>query len=549
MKQKKIALLLSGAMLMGMMAGCSAKGTPAATADTAAGSAAPSASFNETGYPIVNEPITMKIMMSIRDVDTLGDPSEMPAVKRLEEQTGINLEWEVIKASDWTTKLNLMFASGEYPDIILSPNAPVDDEEYGVTQQLLIPIDDELTTKYMPTYTERTKAEETDPTTSLLASDGHKYSIGYLVGQNINTNAHYFINKTWLDSLGLAMPTTLDELTEVLRAFKTQDPNGNGQSDEVPYQVDIDSGFPSIRYALPLFGIPCDASRWIYIDDNKKVQFAPTQTGFRECMEWLNTLYSEGLVDPEIISQDSATAENKIEKEGKSGFFTMWRLQAMGFAEEVLPQYTMMMPVADEGTKPSLYRYLEMAKPGAFVTAANQHVPETLRLLDAMLDTETMYSLYYGEKDATDGTGWAYNENGKIDSLYNGDTQVKNFLDCNALFFAPANYLEKTFNMPLQRTEKTEYCKKYEEAGDIQKYSDDYLNLAPLTSEQIQASALKETDIKNAVLENMATFITTGVTDDSWNAFVKLFDNMNVNEYVQMYQSAIDTMNILEAGQ
>ena len=43
------------------------------------------------------------------------------------------------------------------------------------------------------------------------------------------------INQAWLDAVGKELPTTLDEYTEVLRAFKEQDPNGNGQADEIPY--------------------------------------------------------------------------------------------------------------------------------------------------------------------------------------------------------------------------------------------------------------------------------------------------------------------------
>ena len=44
-----------------------------------------------------------------------------------------------------------------------------------------------------------------------------------------------FINKAWLDRLGLEMPTTVDEWYEVLKAFKEQDANGNGDpNDEIP---------------------------------------------------------------------------------------------------------------------------------------------------------------------------------------------------------------------------------------------------------------------------------------------------------------------------
>jgi len=550
MKKRVIALLLTGAMLMAALAGCGGNSsdtsgsdgtTSAHDADSQQGASEGDASdnFNAEGYPIVKEEITLKVMLAIRDTDTMIAPEEMPAVQRLDELTGIKTEWEVVKAADWPTKLNLMFASGEYPDVIIAPNGDVDDEEYGVSQQLLIPLDD-LIEQYMPVYNERVNAEDDDPTVSLIASDGQTYAVGYLVGQNINTNQHYFINQEWLDALNLEMPTDIESLTEVLRRFKNDDPNGNGQADEIPLEMGLDTGFYGIRYFLPLFGIPCDPEKWIYIDDNKKVQFVATQDGFRECMEWLNMCYKEGLVDAELLSQDLNTIETKL-KAGNIGFFTAWRLLAMGLDDGVAKDSVFWLP---DSSSTSCYRYLEVARPAAYVTATNQNVKATMRWLDAMLDTEMQFSLYYGEQDATDGTGWTYNENGKIDSINDGTVEIRNYLDCNTMFFAPGKYITDTFNMPEQRVEKTEYSLKSEEAGIIQKYSDDYLDMAPLTSEQLQSSALTETDINNAVVENMANFVTNGVTDESWNSFVSMFDGMGVADYVQMYQDAIDQMDI-----
>ncbi len=550
MKRKMIALVLAGAMGILTLGGCGKD-----NADPAAGGASPEAAgqgaspeaadnFNETGYPIVNEQITLKVMFAVRDSDTFMDFEEMPALKRLEEQTNIDLEWEMIKASDWNTKLNLMFSSDEYPDIIFASNGngAVDDEEYGVTQSLLVPLEDYIE-KYMPNYTARAEAESSNPTVGLAASDGHVYAVGNLVGQNINTSAHTFINQQWLDALGMQAPTTVDELTEVLRAFKTQDPNGNGEADEIPLEMGLDTGFTGFRYILPMFGIPADNDLWIYIDDNKQVQFAPTQEGFRKAVEWLHQMYEEGLTDKEILSQDGNTVDTKL-KEGNVGFFTLWRLIAMGMDDGVASNSVCIMPPSAEGTNSLMHRTMEIAKPAVFVTRTNQNIPATMRLLDTMLETEMQFSLYYGEKDATDGTGWAYNENGKIDSLDTNSADVLDHLGCNTLFFAPGEYISSTFNMPPQRVEKTTYCKDYDAAGHIQKYSNDYLDIVPLTADQIAEAGLTQTDINSTVWEGISNFVYKGVTDESWNTFVEKFENMKVDEYVKMYQDAVDAMGI-----
>ena len=59
---------------------------------------------------ITDEDLTLKIMLAIRDGDTIKAPEELAAVQDLEALTGVNIEWEVIKASDWSMKTNLMFA-------------------------------------------------------------------------------------------------------------------------------------------------------------------------------------------------------------------------------------------------------------------------------------------------------------------------------------------------------------------------------------------------------------------------------------------------------
>ncbi|WP_455615849.1 extracellular solute-binding protein [Eisenbergiella sp.] len=536
MKKKFLAVLLAVTMVAVGLSGC---GKNSGGDEAESGSAIVDSStveagdnFNETGYPIVNEPITLKVMLGIRDLDTLMDINEMECIKELEEKTNIHVEWEVVKGNDWDTKVNLMFASGEYPDVILSSPTTIDYEEYGVSQQLLLPVDD-LVDKYMPIYKERTEMEESNPLAGLIASDGKTYSIGYLMAQNINTNAHYFINQTWLDTLNLQTPSTLEELNDVLRAFKTQDPNGNGQADEIPIQLGIDTGFYGVRYFLPMFGIPCNGDNWLYIDDDGNVQFAPAQEGFRSCMEWLNMLYQEELLDPEVISQDEVTIQTKY-GEGNIGFCTAWRLTGMGLDEGIAKDCKLFMPVAEDGYKVSMYKTMELANDGAYILRTNKHIPETMRWLDSILETDTMFNVFAGPGY------WEYNEEGLIETHDADPSQVLEALNVNSLFYAPGTYYSSVYQMAPHRVEKMEYCQKYTEAGAMQKNSNDYLKLAPRTADEISRCTLLQTDIDNAVKENIANFITGGVTDDNWKNFTDMFDKLNVEDYVSIYQTALD---------
>ena len=68
--------------------------------------------------------------------------------------------------------------------------------------------------------------------------DGHVYTfVSTGLAPFIGLNRLGCINQDWLDAVDMDIPTSLDELTEVLKAFKTQDPNGNGEQDEIPLMV------------------------------------------------------------------------------------------------------------------------------------------------------------------------------------------------------------------------------------------------------------------------------------------------------------------------
>jgi len=175
------------------------------------------------------------VMVWYRDIDDLNF-AEMAYYNAPETgitaQSGVKANFNQVKGADWSTKLNLALAGGNYPDIIM--HGSIDLEMYGVDEQVLIPLDEAIE-KYMPNYMALLDA---DPAlaASLTSSDGHMYQIGWLIPQNINTESHLFLNKQWLDNLGLAVPTTVEEFEQVLVAFRDQDADGDGDAaNEIPF--------------------------------------------------------------------------------------------------------------------------------------------------------------------------------------------------------------------------------------------------------------------------------------------------------------------------
>ncbi len=101
-----------------------------------------------------------------------------------------------------------------------------------------------------------------------------------------------WINKTWLDALGIAMPTTLSEMTDALTAIRDRDPNGNGRKDEVPLDM---IGVYEMRWLLPYFGVVADDYN-LARDTQGQIVFAPELPGYRDFIAQLKAWRDMGLL-------------------------------------------------------------------------------------------------------------------------------------------------------------------------------------------------------------------------------------------------------------
>lgn len=525
--KRKARLIPLYLLLLSLLSACAQHST-----NEGAFSPAVQQNFNATGYPIVDEPITLKAFQFELDSQSI-DFQNLWFYQQLEEKTNIHIDFEAVKEADWGTRQNLMFASGDLPDLIL--RGSLDVEEYGVSKQLLVPLDDYLE-EYMPSYYSRLQSG--DFVNTLTASDGKTYSIGFLIAQDVNVNGHWFINQDWLDALGLDTPTTVDELTYALRAFKNGDPNGNGIADEVPYQATLNDTNTGLYNAFAFWGIPVNDQCYLYIDDTETVRLCAYADGFREACEWLHMLYAEGLLDLECVSQNSSLWSAKINKDS-AGLMTYWRLQNSAIKPEIAAQFRVMLPVAAQGYEPAVSSTLEFTEFGAALTVANEHILETLRWLDAQFETETMMVSQNGPL----GDTLTINDAGKYEVVYvPQDNELYTIVPviCGQ-FLAPAAYYQSVYEKAPHRVEKSEYCAQYTQAGVMEYRSYQYLTeIIKMTAEENGRANRLYLSIKEHMTESIAGFITMGVTDSSWQAFLDKLDLFGADSYITLYQQAYD---------
>ena len=193
-------------------------------------------SADDDQYKISDKPLELSIQMNHKRYPVYKEdwPVEVEARKltniHLKDVTvGANLRTDSENTGK-TEALNLMLASGKIPDIVGSSRIKDFVNQYG-PEGAFLPLND-LIDEHAPNL----KAffeKKPEVASALKAADGNMYYIPYLPDGKYGRA--YWIRTDWLNKLGLDMPETVDDYENVLRAFKTQDPNGNGEADEVPF--------------------------------------------------------------------------------------------------------------------------------------------------------------------------------------------------------------------------------------------------------------------------------------------------------------------------
>ncbi|MBR3641389.1 MAG: extracellular solute-binding protein [Oscillibacter sp.] len=549
MKRRTLSMLLAIAMLAVCMTGCGKK---------------EEAPKNNTG-----EVPTLTI--GIKQSPNTEDYETNEFTKFIEENVGVNLDFVYFSnnASEANQQLSLMMAGGEkLPDILeffaLGASAINEYGEDGYFIDLAPYFGtehskhfDEAVSK-IGTAADRAKVLKmgTDPETGKL------YGFPcYQHGAGVdNTTNHIVINKNWLEAVGAERPTTPDELYEVLKKFATMDPNGNGKADEMPLV-----GSTKVTRADTLEWI---TNAFIYTNkqyffdiDNGKLTVPYVQPEYREALVFLNKLYKENLLSPQVftIGSNDEMKEILTPSDGPAiAGLTAGHVQLIyNDNNDTLFEYEY-QPSLDAGTgkggyrqqSDSTYRY------STFITSDCENPDLAFDVLDFMSSDEAFLFMRYG----VEGRDWEYAEEGMLDVF--GNQAVINVIDSSV--FSSQNNVNwhildttiadyTTHGMYSPPVEATSFTARYNA------WKDQYIKemFADETKDELMfnvvypGSVTEElnelaTPIRDYVSEARALFVT-GTKDPNndadWNAYLNDLTALGLDRYLQITQDAYDAMN------
>ncbi|MBQ3071661.1 MAG: extracellular solute-binding protein [Oscillospiraceae bacterium] len=421
--KKVLALLLAVVMLFGLVA-CGS-GTASETENPAEKPAETIEEYHGE-MPLVKpgeEPVTITIGLVTNA--NVTDYKDNAYTKWLEEQTGLNLEFvQFTSAADAAKLVSLQVASGEkLPDILwhMSSITKQMGEDYG-RDGYFAPLSDYFE-HYAHYFTESfLEAYDGDPEPlrrilrrAAGADNQPIYCFPNETADALNRpQAQPWVNQQWLDKLGLEQPTTIEELYDVLVAFRDQDPNGNGKKDEIPLIGKTYGTWAApdpLNWILNAFTYYNDKIYYRVQDGKLDVPFKSEE--YRDGLKFVNKLVAEGLMSPLTWTQSAEELKSLVNpNEGDDfvvGIFCGNSPSIFNQGNDSLRVYEPLKPLKDHTGQGGYSIIATGHSMQTYISADCERPDLAFKLLDLTCSQESYLRQRYGEY----GVDWVYSEGGK----------------------------------------------------------------------------------------------------------------------------------------
>jgi putative aldouronate transport system substrate-binding protein len=546
----RMKLLIGTIILMVGLAGCTSNDKPGVTPSAAGNEPAPIVE-PPGSFPITKEKTTLKVM--VKASASVEDFTTNEFTKWYEDKTNVHIEWEIVPEKSAQEKLSLMLASKDYPDVIMDMGVSSAQQMMFGSEGVFLPLN-KLIDKY---GVETKKMFDAIPQVkdSITAPDGNIYALPQVAEcSHCVLNQKMWINQTWLDKLGLKMPETTDDFYKVLKAFKEQDPNGNGKADEIPLAGSIGGQNTNVEgFLMNAFIINSPYNNAVsMMVNNGKIDAAFNKPEWKEGIAYLHKLYAEGLIAPESFTQDTSQLKKLGENPDRAivgvvpatslGNFTNIAGKGTRWLE-----YTAVPPLkGPQGQRQTPYNPYDVARSGNYViTSASKHPDVAFRWADAMYNEEITMRKGYGRPDQE----WRWAKPGEIG--INGKPakwfttfDVGNLQNISWATTGPHYRTSDLRDLRALTPPSNEITLFNETKNKYEPYKQNTATIVPplyFTSDQLgELNDLSKT-INDYLKEMTARFITGDANlDKEWNTYLEKLKGMNIDRYLQIYQ---DTYN------
>lgn len=582
---KKVVALLLAVLMLASVAACAPAATPStgtaskddATSNAPASSGAASTEdkyFNEEGLPICDTTISIT---AAGGANSTPDPQKTDMIAFIKDKMGIDITYSMFAGDAWATQYNLAKTTDKLWDFI-SPGAPsggwADVSVDGADGYLM---DWTPYLQYMPNMAGYIDTYE-DFRKTITAPDGKIYGFGrytanLIGGAQIGT---FWIRESWLKNVNMEVPKTVDELYNVLKAFKEQDADKDGTAgNQLPLGYIPDwTGRYLEMILLAAFGCYTHSAPYLYGGEDGKVGTYATTDGYKEYLKYMAKLYKEGIIEKEAFTGGTAFNENKTNmKYGAVSHMTYTNAQMNIWDSVMVTGLT-----SDVCDKVALAKRPGTAGPQTLMSANTEYPEAIARMVDWYMHPDNIHKWGFGmegihfdwvEKSVMDGKikFWekdfdkyvkAAGYENSNDLIYK-KAVVHNmfqlgFLDSKDSYVMwdklSLDELKAFRDWSIENNTVEEYVDNSQAAMNIgvkglgnYEVIDIYPNLAYLPDEITELGTLK-TDLSTFITASQAEFIIgTRDIDTGWDAYLAQIKGMGLDKILEIEQAAYDRYN------
>ncbi len=488
----------------------------------------------KSGDKILKEKKTYRVAVN-KDPNSQNGFADKQCVQETNAATNVDIEWLDIPSDSWKEQVNIMIAGDNLPDAFCGAEVDIMSN-----LELFVPIGDYVD-EIAPAVKEMLDTD-TVLKTALTAPDGKIYVFPTNKDNPSNrVDNMLWMNPEWLEKANMKAPTTTDEFVEVLRYFRDNDMNGNGDpNDEIPFQARQANDYAhNLSAILGAFGVVLP-SDYVYSLDGETVTFGGTEPGLFDALNWLHMLYDEKLLDNDTFTMTNDEQNAKAQNEDVlMGSLIYWIPDSM---DTKYADYIVLDPL--KGPKGDQLWY-----GGKQPTATFGYCVTT-----ACEDPEVLIRYYdYCMKDETTIMEWQWGPEGAGLWKYTDDeghwTQTQEFVPegTNLTYFKRTicgsvnspNYIWKKY-ADLEVADPRN-AKKREAAERILPYCVTMMPKGLYDPEKTAARNLLLTDIDNYMSKFVATSVVNGLAEAQWNEHLENCKRLRTEEYVAMWQEYFDS--------
>ena len=486
---------------------------------------------------------------------TESNPNNRTIFKRLQEATNVEIDWMAIQSDQWGDKIALNMANPNLlTDFVFSADFSDNDLLRYANYGAIIPLEE-----YIDTYMPNLKAVfEKYPEYKKMSTDtnGHIWALPWIeqLGSEktaIQTVSEMsFINKKWLDFLGLEIPGTVDEFEQTLLAFKEHAPELQAEfgieGSIIPMSCIINDGSQDPALLINGFGDGYgdgDQGRHIAVTDTREVICTATQQGFKDGIAWLHRLYEEGLIDPEAFTQEWSTYVAKG-KSGRYGVCFSWDVANIDNITDWVP-----LPALTADTRnitPENGSFTSGYNRGRCVVTAVAREPALvcawLDLVYAPMQSPQNNWGTYGEDDDFDIFEMGTNDEGKpmLKHAALGDASPVEVREAESVG-GPLAILDEYYGVyvtcPDDAQYRLDWIKDYFTPDMNTQYV--YPNVF-MSREDTDRLSVLTTDIAQYINECRSRWIMNGYTENDWNEYRNKLEAYGLEEYLSIFQKYLD---------